>query len=136
MSFFIENWSLLAVALVSAGMLMWPTIAGGGGSDAISTNDAVQLINREKAVVVDVCGADEFKAGHVGGAKNVPLDELEAKLGGLVKNKSTPVILVCASGIRSKRAVAIAKKAGFENARSLGGGLAAWRAASLPVEKS
>jgi rhodanese-related sulfurtransferase len=134
-SFFIENWSLLAVALVSAGMLMWPTMAGGGGAGALSTNDAVQLINREKAVVVDVCGVDEFKAGHVGGAKNVPLDELESKLAGLVKNKATPVILVCASGARSKRAVAIAKKLGFENAHSLAGGLGAWRSANLPVEK-
>ena len=137
MSFFIENWTLLAVALVSAGMLMWPTIAGGGGgAGAISTQDAVQLINREKAGVVDGCGADEFKAGHVAGAKYVPLDELEGKLAGLVKIKATPVILVCASGARSKRAVAIAKKLGFENARSLGGGLGAWRSASLPVEKA
>ena len=62
--------------------------------------------------------------------------ELEGKLAGMVKNKATPVILVCASGARSKRAVAIAKKLGFENARSLGGGLGAWRSASLPVEKA
>ena len=126
----------MAVAIVSAGMLMWPTIAGGGGAGALSTNDAVLLINRQKAVVVDVCGVDEFKAGHVAGAKNVPLDELEGKLAGLVKNKATPVILVCASGARSKRAVAIAKKLGFENAHSLAGGLAAWRSPSLPVEKA
>ncbi|AOW12343.1 sulfurtransferase [Hydrogenophaga crassostreae] len=136
MSFFIENWTLVAVALASAGMLMWPAVAGGSGGGAISTNDAVSLINREKAVVVDICGADEFKAGHVSGAKNVPLDELEAKLAGMVKNKATPVILVCASGMRSKRAVAIAKKLGYENTHSLAGGLGAWRAASLPVEKA
>ncbi len=68
--------------------------------------------------------------------KHVPLDELEGKLAGIVKNKATPVILVCASGMRSKRAVAIAKKLGFENAHSLAGGLGAWRAASLPVEKA
>lgn len=136
MSFLIENWTLLAVALVSAGMLMWPTIAGGGGGGTLSANDAVQLINREKAVVVDVCGVEEFKAGHVAGAKNVPLDELEGKLAGLVKNKATPVILVCASGARSKRAVAVAKKLGYHNAHSLAGGLGAWRSASLPVEKA
>ena len=136
MSFLIENWTLLAVALVSGGMLMWPAIAGGGGAGALSANDAVLLINREKAVVIDVCSAEEFSAGHVPGAKHVPLGELESKLAATVKNKSTPVILVCASGMRSKRAVAIAKKLGFEKAHSLAGGLGAWRSASLPVEKA
>lgn len=136
MSFFIENWTLLAVALVSGGMLMWPAITGGGGGGALSANDAVLLINREKAVVVDVCGADEFKAGHVAGAKSLPLGELESGLAGLVKSKATPVILVCASGMRSKRAVAIAKKLGYENSHSLAGGMGAWRSANLPVEKA
>ena len=136
MSFLIENWMLIAVALLSGAMLMWPAIAGNAGAGSLNANEAVQLINREKAVVVDVCGADEFKAGHVAGAKNLPLGELESKLSGVVKNKATPVILVCATGARSKRAVAVAKKLGFENAHSLSGGLGAWRAASLPVEKA
>ena len=136
MSFLIENWMLIAVAVLSGAMLMWPAIAGNAGAGSLNANEAVLLINREKAVVVDVCGADEFKAGHVAGAKHLPLDELESKLSGLVKNKATPVILVCASGARSKRAVAVAKKLGFENAHSLSGGLGAWRAASLPVEKA
>jgi rhodanese-related sulfurtransferase len=135
-SFLIENWTLLAVALVSGGMLMWPAITGGKGIGAISATDAVQLINREKAVVVDVCDAEELKAGHVAGAKSMPLSILESGLPGLVKNKATPVILVCASGMRSKRAVAVAKKLGYENTHSLAGGLNAWRAASLPVEKA
>ena len=66
----------------------------------------------------------------------MPLGDLEAKLGSVVKNKTAPLILVCASGTRSRRAVAIAKKLGYENAHSLTGGMGAWRAASLPVEKS
>lgn len=127
---------LLAVALTSGAMLMWPALSAGGGAGSLNAAQAVQLMNREKAVVLDVCGSDEFAAGHVAGAKNVPLADLEAKLPGLVKNKSTPVILVCASGARSSRAVAIAKKLGYENTHSLGGGMGAWRSASLPVEKS
>jgi rhodanese-related sulfurtransferase len=103
---------------------------------ALNASGAVQLINREKAVVVDVCEPAEFAAGHVGGAKNIPLAELEAKLPGLVKNKGLPLILVCASGARSGRAVAIAKKLGYEQAQSLGGGLKAWKEANLPIEKA
>lgn len=136
MSFVIENWVLLAVALMSGGMLLWPALSSGGGADSLNPNEVVQLMNRDKAVVVDVGGADEFAAGHVVGAKNVPLDQLEAKLAGIVKNKATPVVLVCASGMRSKRAIAVAKKLGYENARSLSGGMGAWRSASLPVEKA
>ena len=135
MKFVIDNWTLIAVALASGSMLFWPVLKGatGGGLDAAQ---AVQLINREKAVVIDVCEANEFAAGHVGGAKNIPLNQLEEKLPALVKNKALPVILVCQSGARSNRAVAIAKKLGYEQAQSLGGGLGAWRSANLPVEKT
>ena len=135
MKFVIDNWTLIAVALASGGMLFWPVLKGatGGGLDAAQ---AVQLINREKAVVIDVCEADEFAAGHVGGARNIPLNQLEDKLPTLIKNKALPLILVCQSGARSNRAVAIAKKLGYEGAQSLGGGLGAWRSANLPVEKT
>ncbi len=127
---------LISVALASAGMLAWPVIAGGGGPGTVTAAAAVQLINREKAVVVDVCEATEYATGHVAGARHAPLGELEQKLPGLVKNKATPVILVCASGARSSRAVAIARKLGYEQAHSLSGGMWAWRDASLPVEKA
>lgn len=136
MSFFLDNWMLFAIALASGGMLMFPALTSGGGAAGLTPAEAVQLINREKAAVVDVCGPDEFAAGHVTGAKNVPLPELEAKLAGVVKNKNLPLVLVCASGMRSRRALSIAKKLGYENAHSLTGGMGAWRTANLPVEKA
>lgn len=135
MKFLIDNWMLISVAVASGGMLVWPLIAGGMNAGALNASGAVQLINREKAVVVDVCEPAKFAAGHVSGAKNVPLGELEAKLPGLVKNKALPLILVCASGARSSRAVDIAKKLGYEQAQSLGGGLKSWKDANLPIEK-
>lgn len=136
MSFFVENWMLIALALVSGGMLMWPALASGARAGSLNPAEVVQLMNREKAVVVDVCSADEYAGGHIVGAKHVPLGELEAKLTGAVKNKALPVVLVCASGMRSNRAVAVAKKLGYDKAQSLSGGMGAWRAAGLPVEKA
>ena len=127
---------LISIAIASGGMLFWPLVAGGMNAGALNAAGAVQLINRERAVVIDVCEPAEFAAGHVGGAKNIPLADLEAKLPGAVKNKALPLILVCASGARSGRAVAIAKKLGYEQAQSLGGGLKAWKEANLPVEKA
>jgi len=135
-SFFIDNWVLIAVAFVSGAMLVWPAVKAGGRAGTLGVNDAVLLMNREKAVVVDVCEANEFAAGHIIGAKHVPLGELEAKLTATVKNKANPVIFVCASGARSNRAVAVAKKLGYENAQSLSGGMGAWREANLPIEKA
>ena len=135
MKFILDNWMLIAIALASGTMLLLPVIQG-AATAGLDANGAVLLINREKAVVIDICEPSEFAAGHVGGAKNIPLGELEAKLTGVVKNRTVPLILVCQSGMRSGRAVAIAKKLGYDQAQSLGGGLAAWKSANLPVEKA
>ena len=135
MKFIIDNWYLIFVALAAGSMLLWPVLKSASGG-SLTPAGAVQLINREKAVVIDVCETEEFAAGHVGGAKNVPFSELEARLPTVVKNKAVPLVLVCASGARAHRAVAVAKKLGYDNAQAMAGGLKAWREASLPVEKA
>jgi rhodanese-related sulfurtransferase len=131
-NFLFDNWMLIAVALASGVALIVPTLGKGSG---LSPQDMVQLMNREKAVVIDVCSAEEFAQGHVIGAKNLPLGELDAKLAQVVKNKATPVVMVCQVGARSARAAATAQKLGYENVQSLAGGLKAWQAANMPVEK-
>ena len=123
---------LITVALASGVALLFPVLNKGSG---LSPQDMVQLMNREKATVIDVCEPDEFAKGHVIGAKNLPLGQLEDKLAQVVKSKSTPVVMVCQVGARSARAAAAAKKLGFENVQSLAGGLKAWQAANMPVEK-
>jgi rhodanese-related sulfurtransferase len=133
--FLIDNWMLIAVALASGGMLLWPALKG-VSAGGVSTAEAVRLINRERAVVVDVCETEEFSAGHVGGAKNVPMGQLEQRLPDVVKNKTVPLILVCATGARANRALAVAKKLGYDKAQVLAGGLKAWKDANLPVEKA
>ena len=136
MKFFLDTWFLFLAAAVSGGLLMWPLFnKNAGGASKVSTNDAVQLINREKAVLIDVSEPAEYAAGHVAGSKSVPLGELDASTA-LPKNKALPLVVVCATGVRAGRAVGTLKKLGFENACSLSGGLQAWRAANLPVEKT
>ncbi len=126
---------LFTVAIGSAGMLFWPQIQGASGG-SLTAAGAVQLINREKAVIIDVCEPNEFAKEHLKGAKNLPLSQLEEKLAALVKNKELPLILVCTSGLRSKRAVAVAKKLGYVNAQNMVGGNRAWKEANLPLEKA
>jgi rhodanese-related sulfurtransferase len=132
--FFLNNWILVAIALVSGVLLVLPVLQGAAGA-GISPAEAVQLMNRDKAVVVDVCSAQEFASGRVKGAVHVALDQLEARLADTVKDKTKPVIMVCASGMRSKRALAVAKKLGYQQVHSLQGGLQAWKDANLPIAK-
>ena len=133
MNFLIDNWMLLLVALTSGGALLLPVLMQGKG---LNPAEAVMLMNRDKAAVIDVCEPAEYAAGHIVGARNVPLAQLQTQLPGVVKNKATPVILVCQSGARSGRALAVARKLGYENAQNLAGGLKAWQAASMPVSKA
>ena len=134
MKFVVDNWIWILTALTSGSMLLWPMLQG-AAAGGLAVNDAVQRMNRDKAVVIDVCEPTEFAGGHIAGARNIPLGQLQDKLPGAVKNKALPVILVCQSGGRSTRAQAVARKLGYEQAQSLAGGLGAWRAAGLPIER-
>ena len=133
LKFLLENWFLVVAAVVSGGLLGWPVLRGGRGG-GVSPAEAVQLINREKAVLIDVSEPEEFAAGHAVGSRNIPLAQIEDSKQ-LPKNKALPVVLVCARGQRASRAASTLLKLGYEKAQPLAGGLAAWREAGLPVEK-
>lgn len=135
MSFLIENWIPAVMALVSGALLLWPVLQRGAQGGAIGASEAVRLINREKAVVIDVCEPEEYAAGHVAGSRSVPLSTL-GNASNLPTNKALPLVVVCASGARATRAVGQLRKAGYANAQALAGGLKAWREANLPVESS
>lgn len=135
MNFIIDNWYLFLLALGSAAGLFWPLLSG-GAMGSISTADAVNLMNREKAVVLDVRSAAEFASGSIPGAKNVELAELDKKLGSVVKSKDTPIVMICATGTRSQGAARIAKRVGYARVQSMAGGMSAWRSANMPIAKA
>lgn len=134
MQFLVDNWYLVLMAAASGAALLWQSLGKGGGS-GVTTAEAVQLINREKGVLIDVSEPAEYAAGHAAGAKNVPFGQLEGAKA-LPANKTLPVILTCPSGARAGRAAALLRKAGHERAVVLSGGTAAWREAGLPIEKN
>ena len=137
LEFLLKNWMLVLTALVSGFFLVWPQIKGKGigGGGGVGTTEAVRLINREKAVLIDVSEPDEFAKGHPNGARNVPLGKLEGSKD-LPSNKALPLVVVCPTGSRASRAAGVLRKAGYEKAQPLAGGFGAWREANLPVEKS
>ena len=132
--FIIDNWFLILAALTSGGLLLWPVLSRGAGRAGLTPSEAVMLINREKAQLIDVSEPAQFAAGHAAGAKNVPFASLQTA-GDLPKNKALPLVVLCQNGARASRAAAILRKLGHENCRFLAGGFPAWRDANLPVEK-
>jgi phage shock protein E len=89
------------------------------GKSAASNLDKVIT---EGAVIIDVRSAGEFASGHAKGAVNIPLDQLESKLA-RIKGYQKPVILCCASGMRSARAKSFLAGQGVANLHDAG----SWR---------
>lgn len=134
-----QNWVLLLTATIS-GLLLSRPLWGGltGGSNAITTAEAVRLMNREKGVLIDVSEPDTYAKAHAAGAKNISYTKLKTNplTAGLPSNKSWPVILVCERGVTSAKLVAKVRQAGYEKVFILTGGLTAWRDAQLPLVSS
>jgi rhodanese-related sulfurtransferase len=84
------------------------------------------------ALALDVREPEEFAAGHVAGARLLPLGRLPTGLADLPRDRT--IVVVCRSGRRSGEAVRTMQRAGFDDARNLAGGMLAWREAGLPVE--
>jgi rhodanese-related sulfurtransferase len=97
----------------------------GWGVKSVTVDELAEALAQGKQVLIDVREPYEFAAGHVKGARNVPLGQLADKLGGLDPHAVTYAI--CASGHRSKSAVRRMTRAGFEHAYSVKGGTSAWR---------
>jgi len=133
--FVMDNIFLIAAAVVSGAMLVWPMVRRGSGGPAVSTLEATQLINRQDALVVDVREQAEYAQAHILNSRGLPLSQLEARIGDLEKFKDKPVIVYCATGNRSSAAAAMLRKAGFSKVSNLSGGFAAWQQAGLPVQK-
>jgi rhodanese-related sulfurtransferase len=132
-TFLLDNLILIALAVVSGGLLLWPKLTKSGGSSALGILEATQLINHRNAIVVDVRDEKDFAGGSLAGARNVPQARLVERAAEFARFKARPVLVVCATGQQSARALATFKEQGFEEAYSLAGGIGAWKQASLPL---
>lgn len=133
MKFILDHILVVSIVILSGGALLWPVLVPRG--KRASTLEVTQMLNRGKAVLVDVRTPEEFAAGHMRDAKNIPLADFDKRIGELDKSKSKSIVIVCQNGARADKALKQLKAAGFEDAIGLEGGFAAWQAASLPVAK-
>ena len=133
MDFVMKNFWLVALALISGGMLLWPMLLRRGSE--VTPNEAVMLINHAHAMVLDVREDAEFAAGHISDAKHIPLGQLASRLSELEKWKDKPILINCKSGMRASNACALLRSSGFTHVSNLSGGIVAWQSAKLPVNK-
>lgn len=134
---FIQNniWMVL-IALSSGTMLLWSFLGNRlRGVKEVDNAGALQLINHKNALILDVRDDSEFAAGHIRGAKLIPLIKLKDRIGELERYREQPIVVVCRSGNRSSTASALLGNREFAQTYSLTGGMMAWQKADLPVEK-
>jgi uncharacterized membrane protein YdjX (TVP38/TMEM64 family)/rhodanese-related sulfurtransferase len=135
------RYGLLALALLAAVAFLPRLMRRLRGDAAPQWIEVEELGTRLKAggpTVIDVRGPDEFAGdlGHIGGALNLPVDELRDRLIEINAFKERPVILVCRTDKRSANASALLRNAGFRDVRVLRGGMVEWNRKKLPVEGS
>lgn len=102
--------------------------------DAVDTDTATRLYNRDEAVFVDIRGENAYHSLRLPGAVNVPLEHLDKQAGRLDRFKGRALIVYCDSGRQSLRGVQALKAKGWETVYQLKGGINAWRENSLPTE--
>ena len=105
------------------------------GGAKISAQGAVNLINKDEAVVVDIRDRKEFGEGRITGSINIPLNSLKSRVGELSKFKDKQIIVADKMGQHSAMAVKQLNAEGFSNVVRLNGGVADWKASNLPLVK-
>jgi rhodanese-related sulfurtransferase len=136
LQFVINHWDLfLALAII-----VFMMFSGGLGSrlrgfKQVEPLAAVQLLNHDDSVMLDVREDSEYKDGHIIDTVHIPLGKLDQRMVELEKFREKPIIVSCRSGHRSSNACAKLRKHGFETVYNLKGGVMAWQNAGLPLQK-
>jgi phage shock protein E len=94
-----------------------------------------QLAANTAPLIVDVRTADEYAAGHVPGAINIPYDQMEERVDEIIAHKDQDIVLYCRSGRRSGIAAKTLEAKGFTKLGLLEGDMPGWERAGYPVER-
>jgi len=98
----------------------------------IDTNEAQRRISAGGVVVLDVREPDEFEQGALAGVLHIPRGHLEAQIEGRITDKSMPVIVYCAGGVRSAFAAKTLAELGYTDVVSMDGGFGRWKDEGKP----
>jgi rhodanese-related sulfurtransferase len=129
--FISEQWVLVFALLLSLNLLLFTESRKAG--PALSPQQAINLTNREGGVFLDVREAKEYKRAHITEAVNIPIANLQGRLGELENYRDKPVIVVCRMGTSASTAVKQLRANGFPQAQRMAGGMMSWDEQRLPV---
>lgn len=99
----------------------------------IAPAEAFDFIEQVEPFILDVRRPDEYAAGFVEGAVNIPLAELDGRIAELPQDLNAPFLVYCAVGIRGNFGLTYLKMLGYTNVRNIRSGFGAWTEAGLPV---
>lgn len=129
--FLAQQWILAAALLAAIGMLILHEARKSGPS--VTPQQAIQLVNGEDGVFVDLRDAAEFRKGHIVNAVNIPASKLPERMVELEKYKERPVVLVCKMGQQSGAAGKQLKAANYSRVYKMTGGMMEWANLQLPT---
>ena len=92
-------------------------------SREISYEKLKKMMQKEEAILIDVRSNQEYQEGHLNGAINIPVYDIEKMITKIVKNENDTIILYCSSGQRSKSAKEMLEKLGYNNVFTLKNGI-------------
>ncbi len=126
-----NHWilSTLWMVIVMALFFLFQSASG----KAVGPQQAVMLINRSNAVVLDIRDKKDYDGGHIVDAINIPMNKLGQRITELEKYKERPMIVVCKMGQQASDACKTLQTAGYSQAVKLNGGLTEWKAQSYPL---
>ena len=131
--FIVNHWMLVTAFVVLAWLVFSDSINRKlSGVQPLDATHAVRLVNQHKGKFVDVRDKAEYEKEHIADSVNLPLSQLAEDTASL-KNTSQPLVIVCASGQRARKAAKQFRKQGYEQVYVLTGGLHAWKEAKLPL---
>lgn len=133
---FAGNHFLLVSSFFFVLTLLIMNLMQDGGGMALNSQQAVAFLNQDNAVAIDTRSAADFDAGHIINAQHIEAAKLKSGTESVNALKDRPILVYCASGVSSTALVRQLKRTGFEQARSLRGGINGWKTDNLPVTKT
>ena len=130
------NWYLFIALIAILGWLIGNEVLRKlRGVTGVTPMQALQLINQQDGVVLDIRDGAGYKSGHIPQALHLPASDVQKRLQELQKHRDKPIIVCCDSGTTAEGVCNVLKKQGFSAVHPLSGGLSAWQNANLPLTK-
>lgn len=135
---FTGNHPFLVMSFLIVAFLFFWTVLKEQSSQlkSITSDQLTRLVNQQNALLVDTRSPEQFQAGHIVNAVNIPTKELDQASKKLPKGKKRPVVVYCQSGRTSMKACQQLEKQGFEQIFNLKGGITAWVNDKLPLSRA